>query len=157
MAKQDLPFRKAGGERDETGRDGWMASLTQETWVWADSGRWWRTGKPGVLLCMGSHRVGHDWPKKINQRHRWWTEKRFGVGPSVKRLPKERWWRHGLSQPWQSRRNRKKGYLKGNTDQSRLSNIRKSYRTDGDGDGSWMPGLLGRFCPQSGEAMWTAE
>lgn len=50
-----------------------------------------------------------------------------------------------------------KGYLKGNTDQSRLSNICKSYRTDGDGDDSWMPCLLDRFCPQSGEAMWTAE
>ena len=29
--------------------DGWMASLTQWTWVWASSGSWWRTGKPGVL------------------------------------------------------------------------------------------------------------
>ena len=33
------------------------ASLTQWTWVWANSGRWWWTGKPGVLQSMGSQRV----------------------------------------------------------------------------------------------------
>ena len=38
-----------------------MASWTQWTWVWANSGRWWRTGKPGVLPSMGWQRVGHDW------------------------------------------------------------------------------------------------
>ena len=41
--------------------DGWMASLTQWTWVWASSGRWWRTGRPGVLQSMGSWRVGPEW------------------------------------------------------------------------------------------------
>ena len=35
--------------------DDWMP------WVWANSGRWWRTGKPGMLQSMGSQRVGHDW------------------------------------------------------------------------------------------------
>ena len=40
---------KAGGEGDDRGRDGWMASPTRWTWAWASSGRWWRTGKPGVL------------------------------------------------------------------------------------------------------------
>ena len=39
--------------RDDRGWDGWMASLTQWTWVWVNSGRWWRTGKPGVLQSMG--------------------------------------------------------------------------------------------------------
>ena len=38
-----------------------MASPTQWTWVWTNSGRWWRTGKPGVLQSMGSQRVGHSW------------------------------------------------------------------------------------------------
>ena len=47
---------QAGGE-DDRGWDGWMASLTQWTWVWASSGRWWRTGKPGLLQSMGSQRV----------------------------------------------------------------------------------------------------
>ena len=35
--------------RRRRGWDGWMASLTQWTWVGTNSGRWWRTGKPGVL------------------------------------------------------------------------------------------------------------
>ena len=43
---------KAGGEGDNRGWDGWMASPIQWTWVWASSGRWWRTGKPGVLQSM---------------------------------------------------------------------------------------------------------
>ena len=38
-------------------QDGWMASLTQWTGVWASSGRWWRTAKPGKLQSMGSQRV----------------------------------------------------------------------------------------------------
>ena len=45
---------KAGGEGDDWGWDGWMASWTQWTWVWANSGREWRTGKPGVLQSPGS-------------------------------------------------------------------------------------------------------
>ena len=49
--------KKRGHDR---GWDGWMASLTQWTWVWANSRRWWWTGKPGVLQSMGSQRVGHD-------------------------------------------------------------------------------------------------
>ena len=44
---------KAEGQGDDRGQDGWMASLTQWTWVWAISGRWWRGGKPGVLQSMG--------------------------------------------------------------------------------------------------------
>ena len=45
---------KAGGVGDNRGWDGWMASPTQWTWVWAGSGSWWWTGKPGVLQSMGS-------------------------------------------------------------------------------------------------------
>ena len=56
---------KAGGEGDDRGWDGWMASPTQWTWVWACSGSWWWTGKPGILQSMG-HRVGHDWGTKLN-------------------------------------------------------------------------------------------
>ena len=33
-------------------QDGWMASSSQWTWVWANSGRWWKTGKPGMLQSM---------------------------------------------------------------------------------------------------------
>ena len=51
----------AGGEGDDRGWDDWMASLTRWTWVWVNSGRWWWTGRPGVLWFMGLQRVGHDW------------------------------------------------------------------------------------------------
>ena len=50
----------AGGEGDDRGWDGWMASPTQWTWVWESSGRWWRTGMPGMLQSTGSERVRHD-------------------------------------------------------------------------------------------------
>ena len=51
---------KAGREGDDRGWDGWMTSLSQWAWIWASSGRWWRTGKPGVLQSMGIQRVRHD-------------------------------------------------------------------------------------------------
>ena len=54
------------GKGDDRGRDGWMASPTQWTWVWVDSGSWWWTGKPGVLWFMGWQRVGHDWATELN-------------------------------------------------------------------------------------------
>ena len=44
----------AGGEGDNRGWDGWMASPTRWTWVWVNSGSWWWTGRPGVLRFMGS-------------------------------------------------------------------------------------------------------
>ena len=43
---------KAGGEGKDREWDGWMASLTPWTWVWVNSGRWWWTGRPGVLQSM---------------------------------------------------------------------------------------------------------
>ena len=47
-------WSKAGGEGDDRGWDGWMASLPWWTWVWVNSGSWWWTGRPGVLWFMGS-------------------------------------------------------------------------------------------------------
>ena len=60
---------KAGGEGDDRGWDGWMASPTRWTWVWVKSRSWWWTGRPGMLQFMGSQRVGHDWMTGLN-----WTE-----------------------------------------------------------------------------------
>ena len=57
---------RAGGEGDDRGWDGWMASPTHWRWVWVDSGSWWWTGRPGVLQSMGSQRVGHDWATEPN-------------------------------------------------------------------------------------------
>ena len=51
---------KAGGEGNNRGWDGWMASPTQWTWVWVDSGSWWWIGRPGVLQFMESQRVGDN-------------------------------------------------------------------------------------------------
>ena len=56
----------AGGEGDDGGWDGWMASLTWWTWVWVNSGSWWWTRRPGLLRFMGSQRVGHDWATELN-------------------------------------------------------------------------------------------
>ena len=47
---------RAGGEGDHRGWDGWMASLTQWIWVWADSRRYCRTEEPGMVQSMGSQR-----------------------------------------------------------------------------------------------------
>ena len=58
--------RLKAGEGDDRGWDGWMASLTQWTWVWVNSGSWWWTGRPDVLQSMGSQRVRHDWVTEVN-------------------------------------------------------------------------------------------
>ena len=59
----------AGGEGDDRGWDGWIASMTRWTWVWVSSGSWWWTGRPGMLRFMGSQRVGQYWATELN-----WTE-----------------------------------------------------------------------------------
>ena len=63
----------AGGDGDDRGWDGWMASLTRWTWVWVNSGNWWWTRRPGMLRFMGLQRVGHDWATELN-----WTELKEG-------------------------------------------------------------------------------
>ena len=60
---------KAGGQGDDRGWDGRMASPTRWTWVWSCSGSCWWTGGPGMLQFMGSQRVRHDWVTGLN-----WTE-----------------------------------------------------------------------------------
>ena len=57
---------RAGREGDDRGWEAWMASPTQWTWVWVDSGSWWWTGSPGVLWFMGSQRVRHDFVTELN-------------------------------------------------------------------------------------------
>ena len=58
--EKTLILGKTEGRRRRKRRDGWMASPTQWTWVWASPGRWWRTGKPRLLQSMGSQRVRCD-------------------------------------------------------------------------------------------------
>ena len=71
---------KAGEGGANRGWDGWMASPTQWTWVWASSGSWWWTGRPGVLQSMGSQRVRHDWVTGLNWNELNWTEQRNQKG-----------------------------------------------------------------------------
>ena len=63
--KKTLILGKIEGRRRRGNRgwDGWMAPLTQWTWVGVNSMSWWWTGRPGVLQFMGSQRVRHnsDW------------------------------------------------------------------------------------------------
>ena len=76
-----------------------MASPTRWTWVWVNSGRWWWTGRPGVLRFMGSQIVGHDWVTELN-----WTELKvlqgslltysFMYGHSTHSLMNTDWIRH---------------------------------------------------------------
>ena len=77
---------RAEGEVSNRGWDGWMALLTRWTWVWANSGRWWRTRKPRVLQSMGLQRIRLDLVK--------WSESCSVVSDS---LPP-----HGLYSPWNS-------------------------------------------------------
>ena len=62
--EKTLMLGKAGGEGDDRGWDGRMASLTWWTWVWVSSGSWWWTGKPGVMQSIES-----DTTEQLN-----WTE-----------------------------------------------------------------------------------
>ena len=63
---------KVGGEGDDRGQDGWVASPTQWTWVWVNSGSWWWTENPDMLQSMWLQRVRHDWVTELN-----WTIPKF--------------------------------------------------------------------------------
>ena len=82
----------AGGEGDDRGWDGWMASLTQWTWVWVNSGSWWWTGRSGMLQSMGSQRVGHDWATELNWTDWSWVgsgDKKYTAADQVLRIPRQ--------------------------------------------------------------------
>ena len=68
---------KAGGEGDDRGWDGWMASPTQCTWVWVNSGSWWWIG--GRVSCSHGVAKSLDTTERLN-----WTELIvFIVSPSI--------------------------------------------------------------------------
>ena len=69
---------KAEVEGGNRGWDGWMASPTQWTWVWVNSGSWWWTGRPCVLQSMGLQRVRQDWATELN-----WTEWKFQTAQCI--------------------------------------------------------------------------
>ena len=59
--------RLSGGEGDDRGWDGWMASPTLWTWVWVKSGSLWWTGRSGVLRFIGLHRVRDNWAIELTE------------------------------------------------------------------------------------------
>ena len=69
LIRKDPNAGKDWGEGDDRGWGGWMILLTWWSWVWASSGRWWRTGKPGVLQPMVLPRVGHDFAIEQQQQY----------------------------------------------------------------------------------------
>ena len=81
----------SGGEGDDRGWDGWMASPTWWTWVWVNSGSWWWTGRPGVLRFMGSQRAGHDWATELN----WFVQILFSIPLVFKYKDVSFLWRKG--------------------------------------------------------------
>ena len=62
---------KNWGEGANKGWNGWMASQTQWTWVWVESGSWWWTGRPGVVQFIMSRRVRHRWATELNWNECW--------------------------------------------------------------------------------------
>ena len=70
---KDLGQEKKGMTEDEMAE--WHHRLDGR-WVWVNSGRWWWTGRPGMLWIMGSQRVGHDWVTEMN-----WTELNLWLQP----------------------------------------------------------------------------
>ena len=61
LEKSLMLGKTEGRRRRGRQRMRWMASLMQWTWTWANFGRWWGTGRPGMLQSLGSQRVRHDW------------------------------------------------------------------------------------------------
>ena len=59
---------EAGGEGDDRGWGSWMASPSQWTWVWVNSGSWWWTRRPGVQQSVGWQRVRYEWATELNWR-----------------------------------------------------------------------------------------
>ena len=85
---------KAGGEEDDRRWNGWMESSTRWPWVWASSGSWWWTEKPGVLQSMGSQRVRHNWATELNWTELSLCEAVVWGGCSQASLPNSLWWYH---------------------------------------------------------------
>ena len=75
----DAGKEKVGGEGDDRGWDGWMASLTRWTWVWVGSRSWWWTRRPGVLQFMGTQRIRHDWITELNWLSMYYVNEYFSL------------------------------------------------------------------------------
>ena len=72
---------KVGGEGDDRGWDGWIASPTRWTWVWASSRSWWCTRKPDMLQSTGlqSQTRLSDWTMTLSVYLPYFSENSKGV------------------------------------------------------------------------------
>ena len=103
---------EAGGEGDNRGWDGWMASPTRWIWIWVSSGSWWWTGKPGMLQSMGSQKVRHDWVTKlidwtdpkiiVSLMETLWLLDHIFISQWVVSEPKSINWKSSLKTPYES-------------------------------------------------------
>ena len=86
-------------EKGTTGWDGWKASPTQWTWVWASSRSWRWTGSPGMLQSMGLQKVGHNWATELKAdegmcgRGGWAEEWREQIRRKINSIYYRRLWR----------------------------------------------------------------
>ena len=102
LLEKTLMLGKTEGRRTGNNRvwDGWMASPTQWTWVWASPRRWWRIGKPGVVQSMRSQSLTGS-ASELN-----WTGK---LGISKEEWPSQKGYKlifkpHSIYTPVQPRR-----------------------------------------------------
>ena len=101
-----------GGEGGDRRWDGWMASPTWWSWVWASCGSWWWIGKPGVLQSIGLQRVRLNWTECewASSNPLWaWMEQKAELGEFCVFLPVSHWtekyyhifsWNLHLRFPW---------------------------------------------------------
>ena len=73
LGKTLMLGKTEGGEGEDRGWNGWMASLTQWTWVWVNSKSWWWIGRPGILQSMGLQRVRHNLAAEQHENSTWGT------------------------------------------------------------------------------------
>ena len=70
-----------------------LAVQLKWAWVWVSSGRWWRTGKPGVLQSMGPQRVRHNLATEQQQYYIFTkTPIKRQVSPPLHRSPHNAVW-----------------------------------------------------------------
>ena len=82
---------KAGGEGDDRGWDGWMASLTQWAWVWVNSGSW-----QGGLVCCSLQSGKESDTTEVIELH-WTTRHEEGADRQSMRLERYHWCHYGAS------------------------------------------------------------
>ena len=87
---------RAEGEEGIRGWDGWIASLKQWTWTWANSRRRWGPGRPGVLQSMGSQRVRHNWGTEQQQQRD--NKQKMDSGKTEKAFSGGNHWENQVSQ-----------------------------------------------------------